>query len=306
MAVRDEVRAGLWVAPDGDTARARPITASSNGREGATGIDWTRDGRIVYSATTQGSWDLWIANSDGSQPRQLTNDPGSGKSAAGAARWQGHRLHLSRVRRQRRSPSGESISTAAIHARSPPAAPSTVDISRQSETTCISRALRRDGRRPSARRLAAVRASRLFADPTRLPTAIRSERVSRPTNGGPSAPTRTRRVPAWRWCPSTGAGPVRRFPYNYTPGLGFGPGWAPGGHGDRRPGFPRQGDKPLAISARRLRAEPRDDLHVGADHELPVVKRWEDARDVARNGICGRGADHKRRDRSQGRRESLS
>ena len=34
VAVRDEVRAGLWVAPDGDTARARPITASSNGGKG--------------------------------------------------------------------------------------------------------------------------------------------------------------------------------------------------------------------------------------------------------------------------------
>ena len=89
MAVRDEMRAGLWVAPDGDSARARPITASSNGREGAIGIDWTPDGRIVYSATTQGNWDIWIANSDGSQPRQLTSDPGRGNSAAGAARWHG-------------------------------------------------------------------------------------------------------------------------------------------------------------------------------------------------------------------------
>jgi Tol biopolymer transport system component len=70
VAVRDEVRAGLWVAPEGDSARARPVTATSNGREGATGIDWTPDGRIVYSATTQGSWDLWIANSDGSCVRR--------------------------------------------------------------------------------------------------------------------------------------------------------------------------------------------------------------------------------------------
>ena len=31
----------------------------------------------MYSATTQGSPDIWIANSDGSQPRQLTSDPGT-------------------------------------------------------------------------------------------------------------------------------------------------------------------------------------------------------------------------------------
>ena len=74
--MRAEVRAGLWVAPEGDIARARPITTASNANDGATGIDWTPDGRIVYSAITQNSWDIWIANGDGSQPKQLTNDPG--------------------------------------------------------------------------------------------------------------------------------------------------------------------------------------------------------------------------------------
>ena len=49
VAVRDEMRVGLWVAPDGDSARARPITGTS-GLAGAGGIDWTRDGRIVYGA----------------------------------------------------------------------------------------------------------------------------------------------------------------------------------------------------------------------------------------------------------------
>ena len=34
VAVREEVRAGLWVAPDGDTARARPITAPAAARGG--------------------------------------------------------------------------------------------------------------------------------------------------------------------------------------------------------------------------------------------------------------------------------
>ena len=77
VAVRNEMRAHLWVAPEGNSAHARPITGVDNGREGAVGIDWTPDGRVVYSATTQGSFDIWIANSDGSPPRQLTSDPGS-------------------------------------------------------------------------------------------------------------------------------------------------------------------------------------------------------------------------------------
>src|SRR6185369_11966184 len=74
VTIRDELRASLWVAPGGDSARARPITSSSTGREGATGIAWTLDGRIVYTAVGQDNWNLWIAKSDGSEPRQLTSD----------------------------------------------------------------------------------------------------------------------------------------------------------------------------------------------------------------------------------------
>ena len=77
VTIRDELRASLWVAPDGDSTRARPITRSSTGREGAVGIEWTLDGRIVYAAAGHEHWNLWIAKSDGSEPRQLTNDAGA-------------------------------------------------------------------------------------------------------------------------------------------------------------------------------------------------------------------------------------
>ena len=77
VTIRDELRASLWVAPDGDSTRARPITRSSTGREGAVGIEWTLDGRIVYTAVGHDHWNLWIAKSDGSESRQLTNDGGA-------------------------------------------------------------------------------------------------------------------------------------------------------------------------------------------------------------------------------------
>jgi Tol biopolymer transport system component len=77
VTVRDELRASLWVVPDGDSTRARRITNSSTGREGATGIEWTLDGRIVYSAAAHDDYNLWIAKSDGSEPRQLTNVGGT-------------------------------------------------------------------------------------------------------------------------------------------------------------------------------------------------------------------------------------
>ena len=77
VTIRDELRASLWVLPDGDSTRARRITNSSTGREGATGIEWTLDGRIVYSAAAHDNYDLWIAKSDGSESRQLTNVGGT-------------------------------------------------------------------------------------------------------------------------------------------------------------------------------------------------------------------------------------
>ena len=54
-AVQGDERAGLWVAPNGDVARARPITAMSAGRDGWSGFDWTSDGRVVYTSMTQGT-----------------------------------------------------------------------------------------------------------------------------------------------------------------------------------------------------------------------------------------------------------
>ena len=68
-----------------------------NGAEGATGLGFTPDGRIVYSAITQNSWDIWIANGDGSQAKQLTSRPGCRKPATGAALGCGDRLHVPRV-----------------------------------------------------------------------------------------------------------------------------------------------------------------------------------------------------------------
>ena len=262
VAVRDEVRASLWVAPEGDTARARPITSTSNGREGATGIDWTPDGRIVYSATTHESWDIWIANGDGSQPKQLTNDPGvenqprvlpdgtgiifTSRASGGSARYR----------------SGPSISTAATLARSPPVAACSADMCRPSATTSTSRSSKECGRSPTVCPLQAVRASRCL--PIRHGSAtIRPDRVSADqrwavgTYDEPGAPGNA--VVA-----IDGVGPVRSFPFAYTPGVGFGPTW---GLADRRlrTWYSATGRRTSGGFRSRLRAQARDDLHLRAD-----------------------------------------
>jgi dipeptidyl aminopeptidase/acylaminoacyl peptidase len=44
--------------------------------DGIGGLDWGPDGRLVYVSFAGGSQDIWSMKSDGSQPRQLTFDPG--------------------------------------------------------------------------------------------------------------------------------------------------------------------------------------------------------------------------------------
>jgi serine/threonine protein kinase/Tol biopolymer transport system component len=60
----------LWLAPNGDAARARQLTADGTGDQPA----WTPDGRLVYYSQASGNGDIWVMNADGGGRRQLTTD----------------------------------------------------------------------------------------------------------------------------------------------------------------------------------------------------------------------------------------
>lgn len=60
----------IWLAPDGDTSRARKLTTGMS-------ISWAPDGRIVYESDFDGNGDLWIMNQDGTGGKKLTSGPGS-------------------------------------------------------------------------------------------------------------------------------------------------------------------------------------------------------------------------------------
>ena len=62
----------LWIAPDSDASRARRIMPSTH--DGYYGVAWAPDGKIVYTSETRGNSDIWIANADGTNQRQLTTD----------------------------------------------------------------------------------------------------------------------------------------------------------------------------------------------------------------------------------------
>jgi len=63
----------IWVAPDGNAARARQITDSRN--DGLYGISWTPDGRLVFGAKVGGNnTDIWIIDADGGNRQRLTDN----------------------------------------------------------------------------------------------------------------------------------------------------------------------------------------------------------------------------------------
>jgi eukaryotic-like serine/threonine-protein kinase len=68
----------VWVAPEGDADKAVRLPTGNVGFYGTGGnnLAWTPDHRIVYSSNEGGSPDIWIANSDGSERKQLTTNGG--------------------------------------------------------------------------------------------------------------------------------------------------------------------------------------------------------------------------------------
>jgi serine/threonine protein kinase len=62
----------IWIAPDGDASRAKPIATAWFGR-----FSWTPDGKILYTSFASGNADIGIMTADGTGQKQLTADTGT-------------------------------------------------------------------------------------------------------------------------------------------------------------------------------------------------------------------------------------
>ena len=76
VAIRNERKAAIWTMALNSPAAATAITADAAADEGAQGIAWAPDGRIVYTTEASGNPDIWIMNADGSRRVQLTSAAG--------------------------------------------------------------------------------------------------------------------------------------------------------------------------------------------------------------------------------------
>ena len=67
-------RSHLWIVPSGSPNQARPITSGEH--ELYRAVTFTRDGRLLYASNAGDTRDIWIMDSDGTDPRQLTANAG--------------------------------------------------------------------------------------------------------------------------------------------------------------------------------------------------------------------------------------
>jgi serine/threonine protein kinase len=72
----------LWVAPDGDAEKAVRLPTGNVSFYSSAGnnVSWTRDGRIVFVTNEGGNVDIWIADRDGNNRKQLTATGGLNSS----------------------------------------------------------------------------------------------------------------------------------------------------------------------------------------------------------------------------------
>jgi len=69
----------IWVGPETDTASSRQLTSGTNVIDGASGLAWMPDGRIIFSSNRAGEFELWTVKTDGSELQQLTANSGANK-----------------------------------------------------------------------------------------------------------------------------------------------------------------------------------------------------------------------------------
>ncbi len=68
----------LWVAPDGNAAKAVRLPTGNVSFYSSPGnnIAWTKDGRIVFVTTEGGNADIWLTDTNGANRKQLTANGG--------------------------------------------------------------------------------------------------------------------------------------------------------------------------------------------------------------------------------------
>lgn len=74
-AVMNESHSAIWISDIlADGSNLVQITTGASSNEGDRGVTRLPDGRVLYTATTQGNWDIWLMKPDGTGRKRLTTN----------------------------------------------------------------------------------------------------------------------------------------------------------------------------------------------------------------------------------------
>jgi serine/threonine protein kinase len=71
VSTQEDISVGVWTVPIDNPSQAKKITS---GKLEGMGVAWTPDNRVVYSSAVSGNPNIWIADADGSNKKQLTSN----------------------------------------------------------------------------------------------------------------------------------------------------------------------------------------------------------------------------------------
>jgi len=72
VALQVEATSGIWIAPAGDSQRARAVTV----RGSNAALDWTPDGRLLFTTSSGGKQSIGVMNADGGEQKALIEGGG--------------------------------------------------------------------------------------------------------------------------------------------------------------------------------------------------------------------------------------
>lgn len=78
VAVQRAYSMGIWLTPEDDFSSAVGINSKTGADDGERGISWTRDGKVVFVSSQDGTQQIWRMDADGKNPKPLTTDPKEG------------------------------------------------------------------------------------------------------------------------------------------------------------------------------------------------------------------------------------
>ena len=76
ITVQGDVASTIYILPNADSEKASQIVTGATKYDGAPGIGWTPDGKIVYASRTNENNNIWIMDADGTNRKQLTLNTG--------------------------------------------------------------------------------------------------------------------------------------------------------------------------------------------------------------------------------------